>query len=114
LIRILYCRLEIFHTHTRLDLYQKIGYDVVFQHSSLRLIESPCKIIFDAMALQRRCVEKEDGVVWTNSSGSAEGPVEGSCEHGDEPLGKGKKVKISLLQAVEAHRVARGQGSHIT
>jgi hypothetical protein len=24
------------------------------------------------------------------------------------------KVKISLLQAVEAHRVARGQGSHIT
>jgi hypothetical protein len=27
---------------------------------------------------------------------------------------KGKKVKISLLQAVEAHRVARGQGSHIT
>jgi hypothetical protein len=28
--------------------------------------------------------------------------------------GKGKKVKISLLQAVEAHRVARGQGSHIT
>jgi hypothetical protein len=27
--------------------------------------------------------------------------------------GKGK-VKISLLQAVEAHRVARGQGSHIT
>jgi hypothetical protein len=25
-----------------------------------------------------------------------------------------KKVKISLLQAVEAHRVARGQGSHIT
>jgi hypothetical protein len=28
--------------------------------------------------------------------------------------GKGKKVKISLLQAVEAPRVARGQGSHIT
>jgi hypothetical protein len=28
--------------------------------------------------------------------------------------GKGKKVKISLLQAVEAHMVARGQGSHIT
>jgi hypothetical protein len=27
---------------------------------------------------------------------------------------KGKKVKISLLQAVEAHRFARGQGSHIT
>jgi hypothetical protein len=25
-----------------------------------------------------------------------------------------KKVKISLLQAVEAHRVAGGQGSHIT
>jgi hypothetical protein len=24
------------------------------------------------------------------------------------------KVKISLLQAVEAHRIARGQGSHIT
>jgi hypothetical protein len=24
------------------------------------------------------------------------------------------KVKISLLQAVEAHRVVRGQGSHIT
>jgi hypothetical protein len=24
------------------------------------------------------------------------------------------KVKISLLQAVEAHRVAGGQGSHIT
>jgi hypothetical protein len=24
------------------------------------------------------------------------------------------KVKISLFQAVEAHRVARGQGSHIT
>jgi hypothetical protein len=24
------------------------------------------------------------------------------------------KVKISLLQAVEAYRVARGQGSHIT
>jgi hypothetical protein len=24
------------------------------------------------------------------------------------------KVKISLLQAVEAHRVRRGQGSHIT
>jgi hypothetical protein len=24
------------------------------------------------------------------------------------------KVKISLLQAVEAHRVARGQGSHIS
>jgi hypothetical protein len=24
------------------------------------------------------------------------------------------KVKISLLQAVEAHRAARGQGSHIT
>jgi hypothetical protein len=24
------------------------------------------------------------------------------------------KVKISLLQAVEAHRVARAQGSHIT
>jgi hypothetical protein len=24
------------------------------------------------------------------------------------------KVKISLLQAVEAHRVARGRGSHIT
>jgi hypothetical protein len=24
------------------------------------------------------------------------------------------KVKISLLHAVEAHRVARGQGSHIT
>jgi hypothetical protein len=24
------------------------------------------------------------------------------------------KVKISLLLAVEAHRVARGQGSHIT
>jgi hypothetical protein len=24
------------------------------------------------------------------------------------------KVKISLLQAVEASRVARGQGSHIT
>jgi hypothetical protein len=24
------------------------------------------------------------------------------------------KVKISLLQALEAHRVARGQGSHIT
>jgi hypothetical protein len=27
---------------------------------------------------------------------------------------KVKKVKISLLQAVEAHKVARGQGSHIT
>jgi hypothetical protein len=27
---------------------------------------------------------------------------------------KVKKVKISLLQAVKAHRVARGQGSHIT
>jgi hypothetical protein len=27
---------------------------------------------------------------------------------------KGKKVKISLLQAVEAYRVVRGQGSHIT
>jgi hypothetical protein len=27
---------------------------------------------------------------------------------------KGKKVKISLLQAVEALKVARGQGSHIT
>jgi hypothetical protein len=27
---------------------------------------------------------------------------------------KNKKVKISLLQAVEAPRVARGQGSHIT
>jgi hypothetical protein len=27
---------------------------------------------------------------------------------------KVKKVKISLLQAVEAHRVARGQGSHVT
>jgi hypothetical protein len=27
---------------------------------------------------------------------------------------KGKKVKISLLQAMEAHRVARGYGSHIT
>jgi hypothetical protein len=26
----------------------------------------------------------------------------------------GVKVKISLLQAVEAPRVARGQGSHIT
>jgi hypothetical protein len=25
-----------------------------------------------------------------------------------------KKVKISLLQALEAHRIARGQGSHIT
>jgi hypothetical protein len=25
-----------------------------------------------------------------------------------------KKVKISLLQAVEAPRVARGQGSHVT
>jgi hypothetical protein len=24
-----------------------------------------------------------------------------------------KKVKLSLLQAVEAHRVVRGQGSHI-
>jgi hypothetical protein len=24
------------------------------------------------------------------------------------------KVKISLLQAMEAHRVARGEGSHIT
>jgi hypothetical protein len=24
------------------------------------------------------------------------------------------KVKISLLQAVEAHRVAKGQGSHVT
>jgi hypothetical protein len=24
------------------------------------------------------------------------------------------KVKISLLQAMEAHRVAKGQGSHIT
>jgi hypothetical protein len=24
------------------------------------------------------------------------------------------KVKVSLLQAVEAHRVVRGQGSHIT
>jgi hypothetical protein len=30
-----------------------------------------------------------------------------------EGLGKGK-VKISLLQAVEAPRVATGQGSHIT
>jgi hypothetical protein len=27
---------------------------------------------------------------------------------------KKRNVKISLLQAVEAHRVARGQGSHIT
>jgi hypothetical protein len=27
---------------------------------------------------------------------------------------KGKKVKISLLQAVETPRVARGRGSHIT
>jgi hypothetical protein len=27
---------------------------------------------------------------------------------------KVKKVKISLLQAVEAHKVARGQGSNIT
>jgi hypothetical protein len=35
--------------------------------------------------------------------------------HGDFMTGKGKgKVKISLLQAVEAHRVVRGQGSHIT
>jgi hypothetical protein len=25
-----------------------------------------------------------------------------------------KKVKLSLLQAMEAHRVARGYGSHIT
>jgi hypothetical protein len=28
--------------------------------------------------------------------------------------GRGKKVKISLLQAVEAPRVARGRDSHIT
>jgi hypothetical protein len=28
--------------------------------------------------------------------------------------GKKEKVKISLLQAVESHTVARGQGSHIT
>jgi hypothetical protein len=28
--------------------------------------------------------------------------------------GKHVKVKLSLLQAVEAHKVARGQGSHIT
>jgi hypothetical protein len=28
--------------------------------------------------------------------------------------GKKKRVKISLLQAVEALRVARGRGSHIT
>jgi hypothetical protein len=28
--------------------------------------------------------------------------------------GEVSKVKISLLQAMEAHRVARGQGSHIT
>jgi hypothetical protein len=27
---------------------------------------------------------------------------------------KNVKVKISLLQAVDTHRVARGQGSHIT
>jgi hypothetical protein len=27
---------------------------------------------------------------------------------------KKKKVKISLLHAVEDHRVSRGQGSHIT
>jgi hypothetical protein len=27
---------------------------------------------------------------------------------------EGKKVKISLLQAVEAPRFARGRGSHIT
>jgi hypothetical protein len=41
---------------------------------------------------------------------------------GDEILGQllgmsiwGKvKVKISLLQAVEVHRVVRGQGSHVT
>jgi hypothetical protein len=30
----------------------------------------------------------------------------GVCEH--LRLGKGKKVKISLFQAMEAHRVARG------
>jgi hypothetical protein len=38
---------------------------------------------------------------------------------GRKPLGRPRrrwvvKVKISLLQAVEAQRVARGQGSHIT
>jgi hypothetical protein len=30
------------------------------------------------------------------------------------PQDRKGKVKISLLQAMEAHRVARGQGSHIT
>jgi hypothetical protein len=30
------------------------------------------------------------------------------------PVAEGKKVKISLLQAVEAPRVVRGRGSHIT
>jgi hypothetical protein len=36
-----------------------------------------------------------------------------SCYSRKKEKVKGK-VKISLLQAVEAHRVARGQGSHIT
>jgi hypothetical protein len=39
------------------------------------------------------------------------------CEVGERMrMGKTEKVKVktSLFQAVEAHRVARGQGSHIT
>jgi hypothetical protein len=37
------------------------------------------------------------------------------CDKSSIGINKGKvKVKISLLQAVEAHRVVRGQGSHIT
>jgi hypothetical protein len=47
------------------------------------------------------------GLDW---SVSGYGPVEGSCERGNEH----SKVKISLLQAMDAHRVARGYGSHIT
>jgi hypothetical protein len=40
-------------------------------------------------------------VILMDSAGPVQVPAEGSCEHK-------VKVKITLLQAMEAHRVARG------
>jgi hypothetical protein len=37
---------------------------------------------------------KEGGKVWLDSSGSEQGPVAGSCEHGNEPAGSIKGAEF--------------------
>jgi hypothetical protein len=40
-----------------------------------------------------------DSMDWIDRTGSGQGPVEGSCEHGDEPSGSLKLLVIYLMAA---------------